>query len=114
MNRLRVAVLMGGPSEEREVSLKSGRVVVQALLNAGAQVCEVGVQDADCWLPPNVDVAFIALHGTFGEDGQIQRMYGVGQYPTTLVVDAAGIIRSRYVGALTADEIDALARRSLS
>jgi D-alanine-D-alanine ligase len=74
MKRLRVAVLMGGPSEEREVSLKSGSVAVQALLNAGAQVCEVAVQDADCWLPSNVDVAFIALHGAFGEDGQVQRI----------------------------------------
>ena len=47
---------------------------MQALLNAGAQVCEVDVQGPDFWLPSNVDVAFIALHGTFGEDGQIQRI----------------------------------------
>jgi D-alanine-D-alanine ligase len=74
MKRLRVAVLMGGPSAERDVSLKSGSVVVQALLNAGAQVCEVAVQGTDFWLPAGVDVAFIALHGTFGEDGQVQRI----------------------------------------
>lgn len=74
MKRLRVAVLMGGPSAERDVSLKSGGVVVQALLNAGAQVCEVAVQGTDFWLPANVDVAFIALHGTFGEDGQVQQI----------------------------------------
>jgi D-alanine-D-alanine ligase len=74
MKRLRVAVLMGGPSAEREVSCQSGRVVVQALLNAGAQVCEVDVQGPDFWLPSNIHVAFIALHGTFGEDGQIQRI----------------------------------------
>jgi len=74
MKRLRVAVLMGGPSAERDVSLKSGSVVVQALLNAGAQVCEVPVQGADFWLPARVDAAFIALHGTFGEDGQVQRI----------------------------------------
>ena len=74
MKRLHVAVLMGGPSAEREVSCQSGRVVVQALLNAGAQVCEVDVQGPDFWLPSNIHVAFIALHGTFGEDGQIQRI----------------------------------------
>ena len=74
MKRLRVAVLMGGPSAESEVSLRSGRVVVQALLNAGAEVCEVDVRGPDFWLPSNADVAFIALHGTFGEDGQVQRI----------------------------------------
>lgn len=72
MKRLRVAVLMGGPSEESEVSYRSGRMVAQALLDAGAQVSEVDVRGPDSWLPSNVDVAFIALHGTFGEDGQIQ------------------------------------------
>jgi D-alanine-D-alanine ligase len=74
MKRLHVAVLMGGPSAEREVSLQSGSVVVQALLNAGTQVCEVDVRGPDFWLSSQVDVAFIALHGTFGEDGQIQRI----------------------------------------
>jgi D-alanine-D-alanine ligase len=83
MKRLRVAVLMGGPSAEREVSCQSGRVVVQALLNAGAQVCEVDVQGPDFWLPPNVDVAFIALHGTFGEDGRIQRILEERRVPYT-------------------------------
>ena len=74
MKRLRVAVLMGGPSAEREVSLQSGRVVVESLLSAGAQVCQVDVQGPDFRMPSDVDVAFIALHGTFGEDGQIQRI----------------------------------------
>jgi len=75
MNRLRVAVLMGGPSAEREVSLASGHNAAQALLNAGANVCEVHVdEDGRFALPACCDVAFIALHGRFGEDGTVQRL----------------------------------------
>src|SRR5439155_22809586 len=74
MKPLQIAVLMGGPSVEREVSLQSGRVVAEALLAAGAHVAEVDVQDKDFQLPAKTDVAFIALHGTFGEDGQIQHI----------------------------------------
>jgi D-alanine-D-alanine ligase len=74
MKPLQITVLMGGTSKEREISLQSGREVVKALLAAGAHVAEVDVQDASFHLPANTDVAFIALHGTFGEDGQVQRI----------------------------------------
>jgi len=74
MNRLHVAVLMGGPSAEREVSLASGAAAVQALRSAGMYVSPVDVQGAEFNLPAGVDVAFLALHGTFGEDGQLQRL----------------------------------------
>jgi len=70
----RVAVLMGGPSAEREVSIKSGKAVVKALQQAGLQVTEVLVDGEDFLLPTEVDAAFLALHGTFGEDGTIQRL----------------------------------------
>ena len=74
MNRLHVAVLMGGPSAEREVSLQSGAAAVAALRNAGMHVSPVDVKDEDFHLPAGTDVAFLALHGTFGEDGQVQRI----------------------------------------
>jgi D-alanine-D-alanine ligase len=74
MKRLRIAVLMGGPSAEAAVSRKSGQMVVQALQGTGAVVLPVDIQGTDFDLPPNLDVAFIALHGTFGEDGQVQRI----------------------------------------
>jgi D-alanine-D-alanine ligase len=74
MKRLRIAVLMGGPSAEREVSLASGQRVVDALRPTGAVVFPVVVDGAEFVLPAKMDVAFIALHGTFGEDGQIQRI----------------------------------------
>ena len=74
MNRLHVAVLMGGSSAERVVSLQSGAAAVAALRNAGMQVSPVDVAGADFHLPVGTDVAFLALHGTFGEDGQVQRL----------------------------------------
>lgn len=48
------------------------------------------------------------------ESGSIQQLYGVRQYPTTLVVDAAGVIRARHVGPLSASDIESLVRRFAS
>jgi len=69
----RIAVLMGGPGSERKVSLKSGEGVVNALRELGANVVPVDVMGADFQVPEGIDVAFNVIHGTFGEDGQIQR-----------------------------------------
>jgi D-alanine-D-alanine ligase len=70
----KLAVLMGGPSAEREVSLATGRGISKALRSLGADVVDVDVRDAKFELPRDVEFAFIALHGTFGEDGQVQRI----------------------------------------
>ncbi|MGE5207859.1 MAG: D-alanine--D-alanine ligase [Alphaproteobacteria bacterium] len=70
----RIAVLMGGPGSEREVSLATGRGVAKALRSIGADVTEIDVRNEDFQLPEGVDLAFITIHGTFGEDGQIQRI----------------------------------------
>lgn len=67
-----LAVLMGGPGSEREVSLRSGAAVANALRSAGYTVTEVDVRGPDFILPEDAGLAFIMLHGTFGEDGQIQ------------------------------------------
>ena len=69
-----IAVLMGGPGSERKVSLASGAGVTKALRQLGALVTEVDVAGPDFVLPTDVEVAFNAIHGTFGEDGQIQRI----------------------------------------
>jgi len=69
-----VAVLMGGTSSERKVSLISGGAVVMGLNDAGYHVTPVTL-DADSIenvLPANADVVFIALHGGYGENGGIQ------------------------------------------
>jgi D-alanine-D-alanine ligase len=69
-----IAVLMGGPGSEREVSLASGRGVAQALARRGARVIPVDVTGADFVIPEPVDIAFNIIHGTFGEDGQVQEI----------------------------------------
>jgi D-alanine-D-alanine ligase len=70
----KIAVLMGGPGSERAVSLATGRGVSKALRSAGAEVVEVDVRDENFKLPNDVDLAFITIHGTFGEDGQVQKI----------------------------------------
>jgi D-alanine-D-alanine ligase len=72
----RVAVLFGGMSAEREVSLASGRQVIAALREAGYDVVPVEVGSSltalIAALDPRPDAVFNALHGRFGEDGAIQ------------------------------------------
>jgi D-alanine-D-alanine ligase len=70
----KIAVLMGGPGSERPVSLASGAGVSAALRSLGAEVFEVDVHGPDFELPAGVDLAFNVIHGTFGEDGQLQRI----------------------------------------
>jgi D-alanine-D-alanine ligase len=72
-HNLNIAVLMGGPSAEREVSLKSGAAVAKALESCGHRVTRVDPQDGVLQLPPGMDVVFLALHGTYGEDGSVQQ-----------------------------------------
>ncbi len=81
----RVAVLMGGWSHEREVSLSSGKACAKALDDAGFQVTMIDVQ-------PNIieqltearpDVAFNALHGKWGEDGRVQAILETLKIPYT-------------------------------
>lgn len=69
-----IAVLMGGPGSERKVSLASGAGVANALRSLGANVIEVDVTGPDFTVPNGVEIAFNVVHGTFGEDGQIQRI----------------------------------------
>jgi D-alanine-D-alanine ligase len=70
----KIAVLLGGPGSEREVSLRSGAAVSRALQSLGAIVEEVDVKNPSFALPPDVDLAYNMIHGTFGEDGQIQEI----------------------------------------
>jgi D-alanine-D-alanine ligase len=76
MQSRRIGVVMGGASAEREVSLSSGQAVLRALSAAGHQVVPVvlgtGADALDTLSRARIDVAFLALHGRFGEDGCIQ------------------------------------------
>lgn len=70
----KVAVLMGGRSAEREISLKSGNMILAALRKKGVDAHEFDPreQGLEKLLAQNFDRAFIALHGRFGEDGTVQ------------------------------------------
>jgi D-alanine-D-alanine ligase len=72
--KLNIIVMLGGPGAEREVSLRSGAGVVKALRSLGHTVFEIDPKTPDWVLPPETDVVCLApLHGTYGEDGTVQR-----------------------------------------
>jgi D-alanine-D-alanine ligase len=74
MNRkLNITVMLGGPSAEREVSLRSGAAVAKALRSLGHDVRELDPHEPGWVLPARTDVVFLALHGTYGEDGTVQK-----------------------------------------
>ena len=73
---LDITVLMGGPSAEREVSLMSGTAIADALERRGHKVTRADILPGDTSALDRdaIDVVFIALHGEFGESGEVQRL----------------------------------------
>ena len=117
--KIRIGVLMGGPSVEREVSLESGKAVLSALKLAREDIVAIDIKKADkdyvidLLLSYDIDLAFLALHGSFGEDGSIQSILdqmcipytGSGYLASRLAMDkpasrkifqAAGLAVARY------------------
>jgi D-alanine-D-alanine ligase len=94
MQSKRVGILMGGSSAEREISLRSGRAVALALEQAGHDVVRIELgnqQDPTEQLRrAAIDVAFLALHGRFGEDGCVQGMLELLGIPYT----GSGVLES--------------------
>ncbi len=88
----KIGVLMGGMSTERGISLKSGQAVYNALIQKGynAAAIDVGKDVYKKILKGNIDVAFIALHGRYGEDGAIQGLLEIIGIPYT----GSGILAS--------------------
>jgi D-alanine-D-alanine ligase len=93
----RIGILMGGPSTEREISLKSGKTVYESLGNQGLDVVAIDIESDDPKININkiisakLDVSFIALHGRFGEDGGIQEILEDLNLPYT----GSGILASK-------------------
>ncbi len=85
----RIGILMGGSSTEREVSLKSGKAVLESLKKAGVDALGIDIttdnhqETAELIKLQNIDCAFLALHGRFGEDGQIQSILDSLKIPYT-------------------------------
>lgn len=97
MRKLQLAVLMGGPSPEHEVSLISGRQVVKHLSKKKYEVFPILIPKKNSplkWIRQiitlKLDVVFIAIHGPFGEDGTIQGMLELLRIPYT----GAGVLAS--------------------
>ncbi len=92
MNKTFVAVLRGGPSEEYEVSLKTGQAVIGGLSSDKYEVKDILIDKDGVWhlrgVPvrpikalEQVDVVFIALHGKYGEDGKVQKLLDTHNIP---------------------------------
>ena len=100
LTQYRVAVLSGGWSDERDISMSSGRACQQALREAGFITVELldiaDVHFVERLSAGDYDVAFIALHGRYGEDGCIQGLLEVLHVPYTF----SGVLSS----ALSADK----------
>lgn len=81
----RIAVLLGGVSSEREISIRSGENIYNALVKQGFDVIKLDVDAsiARRLVKENVDIAFIALHGKYGEDGCIQGLLEILGIPYT-------------------------------
>jgi D-alanine-D-alanine ligase len=85
----RIGVLMGGPSSERDISLKSGHAVYDALAQAGLDAVAIDIttdsreENIRMIKSKKIDCAFLALHGRFGEDGQIQEILESIKMPYT-------------------------------
>ena len=97
LNFGKIGVLMGGPSTEREISLESGKAVYESLNQAGLNVAAIDIktdgkeENIRLIKFQKIDLAFIALHGRFGEDGQIQEILNTLKIPYT----GSGALASR-------------------
>lgn len=124
MKDKRIAVLMGGLSAEREVSLKSGQAVHDALLRLGYNsiAIDVGSDLAQQLTDHRIEVAFIALHGRYGEDGCVQGLLELMQIPYTgsgvlasslamhklyskLAFSAAGLTITPYIAVKSGEQV---------
>jgi D-alanine-D-alanine ligase len=118
VKKLTVAVLMGGQSGEREVSLASGSMVLEALLSRGHNAYPVEISSQGLWLKngenlpqgqsilesvarsltPKPDIVFVALHGPKGEDGTVQGLLEIAGIPYTgsgVLASALGMDKHR-------------------
>ncbi|MBM7624384.1 D-alanine--D-alanine ligase family protein [Sporohalobacter salinus] len=83
MNK-KVAVIRGGRSKERDISLKTGKAVYKALKSKGVDVIALDPEEENFYqklTDKDIDVAFIALHGRYGEDGTIQGLFEMMDIP---------------------------------
>jgi D-alanine-D-alanine ligase len=85
VKKKKIGVMMGGLSREREISLKTGKAILKALMEKGytATPIDVGDDIAEKLVKEKIECAFLALHGRFGEDGTVQGMLELMRIPYT-------------------------------
>ena len=86
LKKYKIGVLAGGTSSERDISIKSGNAVFEGLRRVGLDVLFLDVREEDFSTVisrSGIEMAFIALHGRFGEDGTVQRMLDNAGVPYT-------------------------------
>ena len=88
----KIALLSGGDSEERDISIKSGLAVFQALKNLNYEVSLIDPINTDLYTLVNYDAAFICLHGKNGEDGKIQSLLELLKVPFTGSASTASML----------------------
>ena len=102
----KITVLMGGPGSERDVSLATGKAIVKALTDSGFDATGLDVTGTTIDLPEGTDLAFNAIHGTFGEDGQLQDILeakgvpytGAGSASSKLAIDKS-LAKEKFLAA---------------
>lgn len=84
LSNVSISVAMGGPGSEREVSLASGRAVAEALQSIGLKATAIDLPTTSLnTLPADTGLVFNTIHGTFGEDGQLQALLEARGIPYT-------------------------------
>lgn len=85
LKKKKIGVLLGGLSREREISLRTGKAIQKALVEKGYKACciDVGRDIAEKLVKEKIEIAFVALHGRYGEDGTIQGMLELMGIPYT-------------------------------
>ncbi len=128
-NDIKVAVLMGGISNERQISLQSGSMISSALSEAGAEVVsfDIAPDRLEILDDESIDVFFLALHGEFGEDGELQAILeerglcfaGSGSAASKIAIDKAackeavqrtGVALPLHVTVKLTDDIESLSK----
>ena len=88
----KIALLSGGDSEERDISIKSGLAVYQALKNLNYEVSLIDPKNSNLCSLVNFDAAFICLHGKNGEDGKVQSLLELLKVPFTGSASTASML----------------------
>lgn len=106
---MKVAVFMGGTSAEREVSLKTGGAILESLLRQGYNAYGIDLVEENlvsAFVENDYDVAFLALHGEYGEDGRIQGLLDMlGKKYTGSGATASAVAMDKHITKVVADSI---------